>query len=76
MYIHPEMVDMGLEDGQEWPSSDHRFVAQNLALCNSAVCTREALTEVVQAVIAIPSDRIKSVTLNDCRYEFHVPYIE
>lgn len=75
MYIFPDMIDMGLKDGQSWPSDAHRVVASRLGLSNSRVTTRDALTELCQAVIAIPQDRIETVTHNDCAIEFKVPFI-
>lgn len=73
MYIFPEMIDMGLAEGQTWPSPEHRVVAQNLGLCNPDVRERDRLTEICQGVIKIPQDRIKTVTPVQCREEFHIP---
>ena len=75
MYMIEDMIDMGLNEGQEWPSDDHRIVAQNLGLFNSLVVTRNALNEVVQQVCKIPMDRIRTITIIDCATEFEVPYI-
>lgn len=63
MYAIESMIDLGLQDGQEWPSDAHRKVAMTLMLCNPLVKTRTALNEGVQKVISIPVNRIKSVTL-------------
>ena len=65
MYAIPDMIDMGLKDGQTWPSDAHRLVAQRLGLCNPLVKTRDALNDVVQKVITIPADKIKVVTIAD-----------
>lgn len=75
MYILPEMIDMGLEEGQEWPSEAHKAVAKALGLSNRLVTTKDHLTEIVQAVIKIPQDRIEYVTADECRTEFEVPFI-
>lgn len=75
MYILPHAINFGLKDGQKWPSEAHEYVAKTFGLCNPSVCTLTDLMEVVQAVIAIPLDRIESVTLEECRGEFQVPFI-
>jgi hypothetical protein len=62
MYMLDDMIDMGLKDGQKWPSKAHREVAAALAICNSAITTRDALTNVVQKVCLIPKSKIKTVT--------------
>jgi hypothetical protein len=65
MYLMESMIDMGLKEGQEWPSDAHRVVASRLALGNRLVHTRDALNDVVQKVIAIPADKIETVTIAD-----------
>lgn len=69
------MIDMGLKENQKWPTKAHRKVAQHIGLCNSRVVTRDSLIEICQAVIAIPKDKIKTVTIMDCAVEFKVPFI-
>lgn len=75
MYLLPDMIDYGLLDAQEWPSDSHRVVATHLGLANAQCFSRDKLTELVQAVIAIPMDKIETVTITDCRNIYHVPYI-
>lgn len=75
MYIFKNMIDLGLKDGQTWPSDEHREVAAGIGTCNSMVRSRDALTEVCQAVILIPADRIKTVTFKQAALEFKVPYV-
>lgn len=72
MYMLPEMINMGLKSNglfgrvrQKFPTEDHRIVAENLALCNDLVFTRDALTEIVQEVIKIPVDKIKTIKLQE-----------
>ena len=65
MYIFPEMIDMGLEEKQEWPNKAFREVAKNILLCNPRVTTRDALNQGVQKVLSIPEDEIKTVTFAD-----------
>jgi hypothetical protein len=75
MYIIPTMIDLGLLDNQQWPNNVYKKVAQILGLCNNRVTSRDRLIEVVQAVLAIPEDKIATVSLRDCREVYNVPYI-
>lgn len=63
MYMMESMIDMGLEEGQKWPTSAHKAVACNLALCNPLVKNRDTLTDIVQKVCKIPKSEIKTVTM-------------
>jgi hypothetical protein len=65
MYLIDDMIEMGLKDGQKWPTKAHRNVAINLALGNPLICTRDALTGVVQKVCAIPEKDIKTLRWTD-----------
>ncbi len=65
MYIFPDMIDLGLHKGQSFPTEDHRKVAQALALCNRNIHSRDRLTEVVQEIVAVPTDKIRTVTIDD-----------
>ena len=63
MYLISEMIDLGLKDGQNWPTnSAYRIVAQNVLLCNANIVTRSALIEGVQRILNIPENRIKTIT--------------
>lgn len=73
MYGFPEMIDMGLKDGQEWPSEVYKVVAQNLLIGNPNINTRDKLTEGVQNVLKIPETEIKTITVNDlAKYNFNI----
>lgn len=37
MYIFPDMIEMGLKEGEQFKSEDHRFVAVSIGLCNADV---------------------------------------
>lgn len=65
MYIMESMIEMGLRDGQKWPTKAHRQVACNLALCNPVVTNRDTLTEIVQKVCKIPKAEIKTLKWAD-----------
>lgn len=75
MYLLPEMIDLGLKTNQKWPTPAHKQVAQTIGLCNSRVTTRDALTEVVQAIRKVPKSKIKKVTVLDLAKDYDVPYI-
>lgn len=75
MYIIADMIDLGLLDGQQWPSEAHKRVAMNIGLCNSRVTKRDALIEIVQAVIAIPMNEIRRVTPQTVVSKYNVPYV-
>jgi hypothetical protein len=75
MYMIEDMIDLGLKEGQEWPNEAYRTVASHVGLCNQLVTNRDALTEVVQAVLAIPENEIESVSWIDAAQKYHVPFI-
>jgi hypothetical protein len=62
MYMFPEMINMGLKEGQEWPNEVYKEVAKCVLLCNPRVTTRDVLNEGVQKILSIPEDKIKTVT--------------
>ena len=65
MYMIESFIDMGLKKRQKFPSDVYRRVAINLAIGNPLITTRDSLIDVVQSVLSIPKDKIKTVTLND-----------
>lgn len=66
MYVIPSMIDMGLKEGQVWPENEaYKIVASNLALQNPLVTNRDTLTNIVQCVLKIPENEIKTITLAD-----------
>lgn len=75
MYILDTMIDMGLKKGQKWPSIAHKIVAQKVCLCNSLVTDRDTLEDMVQKIIAIPTDQIKKVTPEELAAKYNVPNI-
>lgn len=75
MYIFPEMIQLGLSDGQRWPSPAHKKVAQTVCLCNPRVRSRDTLQNMVEKINAIPKDKIKLVTLGDLARVYKVPCI-
>jgi len=73
MYIVEGLIELGLEEGQTFPSTTHRVVAGTLALGNSRVNCCDSMKRIVQAVIRVPQDRIKTVTINELWEEFGLP---
>ncbi len=71
MYMIGSMLGLGLKDGQTFPTDAYRVVAGNIGLANPNVTTKDTLTEVVQAVLAVPADRIKAITPHELRTEFN-----
>ena len=75
MYICPEMIDMGLEEGSEWPSDAHRVVAQTLGIGNPNIVDWGTLRTICQSVVKVPQERIKKVTYEQLKDEFDLPPI-
>ena len=73
MYLLSDMIDMGLLEGEDWPTSTHRQVAINLFIGNPHVNSRTELQNGVTKVIKIPDDKIEQVTIEDLKdYDFQV----
>jgi len=75
MYMIESMINMGLEEGQEWPSDAHKRVALNIGLYNLLVKDIDTLTNICQSVISVPQDRIELVTFEDLVTEFNCPNV-
>ena len=75
MYIYEEMIDLGLKEGQTWPSDEHKHVAITIGLGNSNVTTKDKLIEIVQSVLKVPQERIKLVRYNELVAEFGCPAV-
>ncbi len=74
MYVFQGMIDLGLQDGQEWPENEaYRLVASTLGLCNPDVVCRDHLIEIVQAVLRVPECDIKGITLEEMREKYSCP---
>lgn len=65
MYAFPEMVNLGLNKGQDWPHEDYKTVACKVCLGNSNINSASILHEIVQAILKIPQDQIRTFTLKD-----------
>lgn len=75
MYIFNEMIDLGLKEGQEFTSEDHKIVAQTIGLRNPNVTNRDILVDIVQAVLKVPQDRIRKITYEELVKEFGCPLV-
>lgn len=73
MYAIPSMIEMGLKEGQEWPSPFHEEIAIALVMGNPNITTKDMLAEVVQSVLTVPKDRIETITIKEIRKEFKCP---
>ena len=70
MYILPDMIEIGLKDGEEFNSEDHRFVAVSFGIANPQVTTKDQLIDIVQAVQRVPQNKIKKVSMVDLRKKY------
>ena len=75
MYLVEDLVDLGLDENQHWPSDGHRKVAKTLCICNPNVRTREMLTKVIQAVISVPQEQIYTITYKKLVEDFDCPNV-
>lgn len=75
MYIHPEMIEMGLRKGLAWPSDSHKKVAINLAIQNPNVTQLDIMTDIIDSVNKVPMNRIESITLEELLDEFGCPRV-
>ena len=62
MYIFDEMIELGLPEGEEWPSKLHKKLAMNVLLCNPDITTRDSLIEGVKIILKIPEEEIPTLT--------------
>lgn len=62
MYIFPEMIEMGLKEGEKWSSEDHREVAMTVCLCNPLITSRDDLQHNVGIINSISQENIRTVT--------------
>jgi len=75
MYLMPDMIDMGVEEGGKFPSEAHRTVCINVVIGRPGFDQLDHMIDVIKAVNKIPNHRIKNVTIGDLINEFNVPYI-
>lgn len=62
MFICEDMVDMGLNEGQEWSSDIHRAVSAAVCIGNPKVTTLDVLKNNVQIINTISENEIKKVS--------------
>lgn len=62
MYAFPEMLDM---TKQEWPTDDHKIVAEKILIGNGSYATLTDLMDGAAIIAAIPADKIRKVTVAD-----------
>lgn len=75
MYMFEDMINMGLKEGQEFPSEDHKVVAIKVAICNPKVTQRDILMDVVDAVCKVPQEKIQEVTYRQLIEEYNCPHV-
>lgn len=63
MYVFEGFVETARKNvGKEWPSDAHRVVAENICLNNPKITTMDGLMEMVDRVIKIPAEKIRTIT--------------
>lgn len=73
MYIFPDMIDMGLPPGVQWPSLNHRCAAQTILIGNPDINNMDDLQNGVINIINIPHETLVNLTLQDLnKYGFQV----
>ena len=70
MYIFPEMLSIARK---KFPTKAYKTVAENIALCNPNVHTADMMIAVVEAILKVPKNRIKTITYNELVDEFGMP---
>jgi hypothetical protein len=65
MYMYESMIDMGLKEGQSWPSPAHRTVAAHVLICNPRIRSLTSMEEQVAIINQIPLAAIKKVTFTE-----------
>ena len=65
MYISNGFIDMGLEDGQEWPSPFHKKVATICLIQNPLVFTREKLMKNVAIINSLEIGYLQCASVSD-----------
>lgn len=66
MYLLPEFIEMARQKvGKEWPTPDHKVVAENIGLGNPRIRSMESLMDHVRHVINIPAEKIRTITLEE-----------
>lgn len=63
MYIFPEMINMGLKEGEEWTSETHKIVAQRVLLMNPRITQRDHLVDGVSIINNLEDEQIVKITL-------------
>lgn len=65
MYIFEDMIEMGLEEGQEWSSEIHRIIAVEVCIQNPRITSLELLINNVRIINSIPVNEIRKVTFTN-----------
>lgn len=75
MYMLPDMIEMGLEDGKDFTTGAHKEVCITCVIGRPGIDNLDQMIEMVKAINAVPVDRIQTVTIKDLQNEFNVPYL-
>lgn len=71
IYNNSELIQKGLKEGQKFPSEFHEVLASILAYKNEDI-----VTEIVQAILKVPNERIENITYGELIKEFGMPILK
>lgn len=74
MYLFEDMIDLGLKDGQKFPTKSHRDVAIALCIGNRSIKSRDDLREVVQNIIKMSKKDVENKTYEDFLYDERIAH--
>ena len=76
MYLIDDMIELGLPKGKSFPNKMYKDVAVTIGIGNPNVNSCAILEDVVQSVLSVPKNRIKTVTYLELVKEFGMPDVE
>lgn len=76
MYLHDDMIDMGLPEDQEWPDGTYRGVAIKIAINNPNVTSLDKMQEIIEIILNVPAEKIKTITYTELVDKYGMPDVE
>lgn len=65
MYINNGMLQLGLGEDKEWPSSTHRIVAENACLMNPAIDRMDKMVSAIDWINEQDEEFLKTSTVGE-----------
>lgn len=72
MFAFKEMIEMGLEEGQEWASDHHKEICICLCICNPNVRTRTHMMEICSFINGKTEEELQNITLGEADAELNI----